>query len=255
LLVAPNQDDDVQPGGLRSLTFAEALEIARGLGRLTTGSSGMDGLLDGGYEEGKITEVFGASNSGKTQLAMQATVMAASCGWKSVYVDTESTFRPERIVQIAESRGLDAKAALESVFSLRARDVEAQSRVLKRMVDDPRVSSAKLVVVDTVTKNFSLEFPDREKVGKRQGALGAYLNRIAIDAYLHRRVVILTNRVASVTKNGTSRDINVGGLTLGRFVSKSVRLTREGGYVSASVESPRGAGQPIRCQLSERGVE
>jgi DNA repair protein RadA len=253
VLVASNQDD--QLNRLRSFTFAEALEIARSLGKLTSGSSGMDGLLGGGYEEGKITVVFGPSNSGKTQLAIQATVMAASRGWRSVYVDSESTFRPERVVQMAESRGLDAKAALESVFSIRARDVEAQSRVLKRMVDDPRVSSAKLVVVDTVTKNFSLEFPDRERVGRRQGALGVYLNRIAIDAYLHRRVVLLTNRVASVTKNGVSQDVNVGGLTLGRFVSKSVRLRREGVYVYANAEPPLSAGLPIRCQLSEKGFE
>jgi len=115
LLVDPDQSE-APPSGLKSLTFAEALEISRGLGKLSTGSSGLDRLLGGGYEEGKITEVFGASNSGKTQLAIQATVMAAAIGWRSVYVDTESTFRPERVVQIAKSRGLDARAALESVF-------------------------------------------------------------------------------------------------------------------------------------------
>lgn len=247
-------EGDAPEGSLRSLTFAEALEVARSLGTLATGSVGLDGLLGGGYGEGKITEVFGASNSGKTQLAMQATVMAASRGWKSVYVDTESTFRPERVAQIAESRGLDPKAALESVFSLRAGDVDAQTHVLRRMADDPRVSSAKLVVVDTVTKNFTLEFPGRERTGRRQGALGAYLNRIAIDAYLHRRVVLLTNRVASITVRGASRDINVGGLTLGRFVSKSLRLWREGGYVLVELESPQGAGR-ARCRLSERGID
>ncbi|MDA4133475.1 MAG: DNA repair and recombination protein RadA, partial [Thaumarchaeota archaeon] len=100
---------------LKSLTFVEALETARRLGKLGTGSAGLDELLGGGYEEGKITEVFGASNSGKTQLAIQATVMAAAQGWKSVYVDTESTFRPERLAQMAESRDLESKAALESV--------------------------------------------------------------------------------------------------------------------------------------------
>jgi DNA repair protein RadA len=241
--------------GLKSLSFAEAVKVARSLGRLSTGSSRLDGLIDGGYEEGKITEVFGPSNSGKTQLAIQACVMAAARGWKSVYVDTESTFRPERLVQMAESRGMDTKTALESVFSLRARDVEAQARVLKRMVDDPRVSPAKLVVVDTVTKNFSLEFPGRERTGRRQGALGSYLNRIAIDAYLHRRVVLLTNRVASITRDGISQDVNVGGLTVGRFVSKSIRLEREGGFVRASLESPTTAARPIACKLSERGFE
>jgi DNA repair protein RadA len=247
--------DEASGSGLKSLTFAEALEVARSLGRLGTGSEGLDALLVGGYEEGKITEVFGASNSGKTQLAIQATVMASARGWKSVYVDTESTFRPERVVQMAESRGIDAKSALDSVYSLRARDVDAQAQVLERMADDPRVSSAKLVVVDTVTKNFTLEFPGRERTGRRQGALGAYLNRVAVDAYLHRRVVLLTNRVASITVGGMSQDVNVGGLTLGRFVSRSIRLRREGGYVAASLEHPRSGAAPAKCRLSERGVE
>lgn len=248
-------EDEARKNELKSLSFAEALDVAKSLGRLSTGSAGLDELLDGGYEEGKITEVFGASNSGKTQLAIQATVMASARGWKSVYVDTESTFRPERVVQMAESRGMEAKSALESVFSIRARDVDAQSHVLGRMADDPRVSSAKLVVVDTVTKNFTLEFPGRERTGRRQGALGVYLNRIAIDAYFHRRVVLLTNRVASISVGGISKDVNVGGLTLGRFLSKSVRLRREGGYVSASLEHPRAAGPPTKCRISEKGVE
>ena len=249
------EENDASRNGLRSFTFAEALEVAESLGKLPTGSAALDGLLGGGYEEGKITEVFGASNSGKTQLAIQATVMAAARGWRSVYVDSESTFRPERVVQMAESRGIEAKAALEMVYCLRARDVDAQSRVLGRMADDPRVASAKLVVVDTVTKNFTLEFPGRERTGRRQGALGAYLNRVALDAYIHRRAVLLTNRVASITVDGMSRDVNVGGLTLGRFVSKSIRLRREGSYVYASVESPRGTGQQVKCQISEKGFE
>lgn len=253
--MAPGQQGEVDKNRLKSLTVSEALEIARSLGKLSTGSQALDAPLEGGYEEGKITEVFGPSNSGKTQLAIQATVMAAARGWKSVYVDTESTFRPERVAQMAESRGLDAKAALDCVFSVRTRDVEAQSRALKGMVEDPRVSSAKLLVVDTVTKNFSLEFPGRERTGRRQGALGSYLNRMAIDGYLHRRAVLLTNRVVSVTRNGASQDVSVGGLTVERFVSKSIRLRRDGRFVYANVESRPNAGQTIKCQLSEKGFE
>lgn len=249
------EEGKAPPSGLRSFTFEKALEYGKTLGTLGTGSPSIDALLGGGYGEGKITELHGPSNSGKTQLAIQATVVAAARGWTSVYVDTEATFRPERLAQIAESRGLDPRAALDRVFSVRARDVEAQVRVVSRMAEDPRVSPARLVVVDTVTKNFSLEFPGNERVGRRQGALAAYLNRVAIDAYLRRRVVILTNRVASVTRDGVSVDVGVGGLTLGRFLSKSVRLRRDGGFVFAELDPAEGQSRPARATVSVRGVE
>jgi len=244
-----------EPSGVKRLTIGEAFAVAKGLGTLGTGSTALDGLLGGGYAEGRITEVFGPSSSGKSQLAMQATVMAAAKGWRSVYVDTEATFRPERVAQIAEVRGLDPKATLDSVFFVRVREVGAQTRAMERMADDERVRSAKLLVVDTVTKNFSLAFPDKELVGRRQGALGAYLNRMAVDAYLNRRVVLLTNRVASVTRDGVTRDVSLGGLTLRKFARAAVRLSRDGGAVLASLEFPPGAGPPTRCRLSERGFE
>ncbi len=240
--------------GLSEVSMAAAREIIRSLTKLSTGSDTLDSLLGGGLEEARITEVFGASNSGKTQLAIQATVMAAARGWRSVYVDTEATFRPERLEQIARAREIDAATALGSVYAVRAQDVEAQTRALGRMAGDERVASAKLVVVDTVTKNFTLEFPGREKTGRRQGALGAYLNRMALDAYLHRRVVLLTNRVASVPDDGASREVDVGGLTLRKFVRKSLRLRREGGKVMANLEMPT-TSPPAACRISERGVE
>ncbi len=240
---------------LLSISLGRTIDLARRANLLNSGSAGLDSLLGGGYKEGTITEVFGASNTGKTQLAFQAAVMASTRGWKSVFVDTESTFRPERIEDIATARGLDAKAALESIFAVRARDVEDQVQVLARMSSDPRVSSAKLIVVDTVTKNFSLEFPDRERMGKRQSALGVYLNGVARDAFLHRRVVILTNRVASVTRDGETLDVNLGGLTLQRFVGKSVRLQRRGSSVYASLVDGREQEGPVALRISERGFD
>ena len=260
LLVAPDTPDGIgrrnaRNGDLLSVSVSSAIALSRQANLLSSGSAGLDSILGGGYEEGKITEAFGASNTGKTQLAFQAAVMASARGWKSVFVDTESTFRPERIEDIARARGLDAKAALESVFAVRARDVQDQVQVLARMGNDSRVSSAKLVVVDTVSKNFSLEFPDRERVGKRQSALGVYLNGVARDAFLHRRTVILTNRVASVTRDGETRDINLGGLTLQRFVSKSVRMERRGSTVYASLVGAPDEGKQVALRILERGFD
>jgi len=241
--------------GLSSLSFPKALEVARALGKLSTGSAALDDLLEGGYEQGRISEVFGASNTGKTQLAMQAAVLAAGRGWNSLYVDTESTFRPERVEEMARARGIDASAALERIFWVRARDVESQIEVTMSMSENERVLSAKLVVVDTVTKNFSLEFPGRERTGRRQGALGAYLDGIALDAYYNKRVVLLTNRVAAIPREGQSQEVDLGGLTLRKFVSKSIRLTRQGSFVHASIDSAGRSQKAIKCQISKRGFD
>lgn len=241
--------------GLSRLDFGRAAEVSRSLGTLTTGSSALDRILGGGFQEGKLSEVFGPSNSGKTQLAMQAAVMAAGRGWSSLYVDTESTFRPERVQEIAQSRGIDPSLALNLVYWVRAKDVQAQVEVLASMREDRRVKASKLVVVDTLTKNFSLEFPGRERTGRRQGALGAYLQGMALDAYLRRRVVLLTNRVASIPGDGRSQVVDLGGLTLRKFVSRSLRLTREGGRIEARVEYPATPVSTARCVLSARGLD
>ncbi len=126
---------------------------------------------------------------------------------------------------------------------------------MRTMRDDPKVGSARLVVVDTITKNFSLEFPGRERTGRRQGELGAYLNSIALDAYRRMRFVLLTNRVASVPGEGKSQEVDLGGLTLRKFVSKSLRLTRMGAHVNASVEYPPNSEKPVLCRISERGFD
>jgi DNA repair protein RadA len=241
-------------GVLTRIRFQSALDASRALGKLASGSSTIDDLLQGGYEVGKVTEIFGASNSGKTQLAIQAAVMAAARGWGSVFVDTESTFRPERVEQMADERGLQPQQVLDLIYCVRARNVNGQVGVLARMRDDPRVSPARLVVVDTVTKNFTLEFPGREKTSRRQGALGAYLNRMARDAFVNGRVVLLTNRVASVPREGHSQEVDIGGLTLRRFVSRSIRLVRRGQGVYANVE-PGGRPNPTRATISSRGFD
>jgi len=142
-----------EPEGIfHTFTLSEVLRISKGRKRLASGSQGIDSLLGGGYPEGEITEVFGESNTGKTQLAMQATVRAAAEGWRSVYIDTESKFRPERVRRMAEAVGLDGGDVLERVFCVEARNVREQMRAISKIGENPKVREAKLLVVDTLTK-------------------------------------------------------------------------------------------------------
>ena len=159
--------------------------------------------------------------SGKTQLAFQAAVMVASRGGEVAYIDTEGTFRPERIAKMAASRALEAEAVLSRIFCRRAASVEEQMESVSRMNEDRRLKGCKMVVVDTVGKNFALEYGGEERMMERQSRLSVYLNRIARDAFINDRAVLLTSRVASIGPGAISKEVDLGGSTLRRFVTIS----------------------------------
>ena len=188
----------------------------------STGSVSIDKLLGGGYRAGTLTEVFGRSNSGKTQLAMQAILVAARDGMKSLYIDTEGAFRPERVEEIARTRGWELDGVLEKMVYARCDSSSEQMETVRKMGSRPATAESKLVIIDTLTRNFSLDLPGRGNLSSRQGALDVHLSEIARDAYLNGRAYVLTNRVTF----GATRDVGIGGRTVAQLVSMSVLLER-----------------------------
>ena len=86
----------------------KALLLRKNLTYLITGSEQLDTLLQGGIESGNITELFGEFRTGKTQLCHMLAVMCqlptnlGGAEGKCLYIDTEGTFRPERLLAVAE---------------------------------------------------------------------------------------------------------------------------------------------------------
>ena len=115
---------------MMDLGFQDGLEFAekrKEVFNITTGSKELDRLLGGkGLETKAITEVFGAYGSGKTQIGLSLAVTVQTpleqggAEGKAVFIDTEGTFRPERIKQIAEARGLNAESVLKNILVARA---------------------------------------------------------------------------------------------------------------------------------------
>lgn len=111
--------------------------LNRQLVQLSTGATELDKLLEGGIETGSITEVFGEFRTGKTQLCHTLCVtcqMPCDNGGgegKALYIDTEGSFRPQRLQAIAERFGLDPAVALENVAYARAQNSEHQMELLK----------------------------------------------------------------------------------------------------------------------------
>ena len=213
-----------------------------------TGSPGIDGLLGGGCRAGRLTEVFGRSNSGKSQLAMQAALVAARGGAKSLYIDTEGAFRPERLEEIARARGWDIGGVLERIVYVRCDSSSEQMEAIRKMATRPTTASCRLVIVDTLTRNFSVELPGRSNLSSRQAALNIHLSEMARDAYMNARAYLLTNRVTF----GATRDVGIGGRTVEQLVHASVMLERETAGVKVTLIS---TGESVTVGLGAAGVD
>ena len=217
--------------------------------RLSSGSVRLDSLLGGGYAPGMLVELFGRSNSGKSQAAMQAVAVAAMGGQSAVYIDSEGAFRPERVKSIAAARGSREEELLDRIVYVRVRTAAAQMDAVRALAGRHETAGCRLVVVDTLTRNFTLDYPGGTNLARRQGALDVHLSEMARDAVLHCRSYLLTNRVTF----GSSGDTSIGGSTLGQLVHASIQLAKQRETVTVTMTGPKPV--VVESRLSERGLE
>ena len=167
--------------------------------RLKTGSKAFDALLGGGLETGAIVECFGEFGSGKTQLghALTVNVQSVDKDAVAVYVDTENTFRPERIIQLARGAGLDEEQVLKNIKVARAYNSDHQMLLAEKIEDliKKQGLNVKLVVIDSLTAHFRAEFIGRGTLADRQQKLNKHMHILLKLADTHNLCVYVTNQV------------------------------------------------------------
>ncbi|MDP1695429.1 MAG: DNA repair and recombination protein RadA [archaeon] len=192
--------------GMLNLGFMDASEFAKkreNIFYITTGSSNLNNLLGGkGVETGALTEAYGAYGSGKTQLALSLAVTVqlpkeqGGAGGKAVYIDTEGTFRPERIRQIAEGMGADANKVLKNVLVARAFNSDHQILLMDRIAEMIKEGEPiRLVIIDSLTAHFRAEYAGRGQLADRQQKLNRYLHNLIRMSEQHNLAVYVTNQV------------------------------------------------------------
>ena len=192
-------------------TAKQVLERRRNLAKITTGSATLDTLFGGGIETGAVTELYGEFRTGKTQLAHQLCVtcqLPVEKGGlrdgddypKVVYVDSEGTFRPERIVSMASrwSDDLDVDIILENILHGRAHNSDHQMVLVEKMLKDYLpTENVKLLVVDSLISHFRAEYVGRGTLATRQQKLNQHIHTILRAAEVGNLAVIVTNQVQS----------------------------------------------------------
>jgi len=232
---------------------------------ITTGSEALNELLGGkGVESGSITEAYGAFGSGKTQLALSLAVNTqlpkekGGVNGKAVYIDTESTFRPERIKQIAEALGASPEKVLKNILVARAFNSDHQILLMDKineMIKDGE--PIKLVIIDSLTTHFRAEFAGRGQLADRQQKLNRYLHNLQKLSDQHNIAIFVTNQVmANPAVMFGDPTTAIGGHILGHASTYRLYLRRgkAGSRVAKLIDSPNLPENECQFWLTEAGV-
>ena len=247
----------------------EYLKKRESIGRISTGSKSLDKLLGGGIETQAITEVFGEFGSGKTQLAHTLAVMVqlppeeGGLHGSVIWIDTENTFRPERIREIARNRGLDPDEVLKHIYVARAFNSNHQMLLVQQAEDKIKEllntdRPVKLLVVDSLTSHFRSEYIGRGALAERQQKLAKHLADLHRLANLYEIAVFVTNQVQARPDaffGDPTRPI--GGHILAHSATLRVYLRKgKGGKrVARLIDAPHLPEGEAVFRITEKGIE
>eukprot|EP00808_Paulinella_micropora_P020302 g45437.t1 len=185
------------------ITASALVERRKNIFHITTGSSCLDEMLEGGFESMSITEIFGEARSGKSQLVMTLCVTSqlpkshGGGNGKVIYIDTENTFRGERVAAMARRFGVDPEVVLQNIVYARAYTHEHQMELVKEAAAQMLDEHFALLIIDSATGLFRSDFIGRGMLADRQQKLGQLMARLQKISEEFNVAVVVTNQVVS----------------------------------------------------------
>jgi len=200
--------DKIQAEGVKlvptGFTTATEMHLKRSqIIQVTTGSKEFDKLLNGGIETGSITELFGEFRTGKSQLCHQLAVTCqlpidnGGAEGKCLYIDTEGTFRPERLLAVAARYGLEGSDVLDNVAYARAYNSDHQMTLLTQASAMMSESRYAMLIIDSATACYRTDYSGRGELSARQMHLARFLRHLLRLADEFGVAVVVTNQVVA----------------------------------------------------------
>ncbi|MEM3078003.1 MAG: DNA repair and recombination protein RadA [Nitrososphaerales archaeon] len=246
--------------------FVSATELYKkrqAIDRISTGSKNLDDLLGGGIETQAVTEFYGEYGSGKTQvchtLCVKVQMPKGQGGLNSgaIYVDTENTFRPERIAEIAENYDLEPEDILSKIIVAKAYNSAHQELIVRevgRLVEKEKI---KLLVVDSAVAHYRAEFLGRGTLAERQQRLNRFMHNLLRIAEVHNLAVVVTNQVQAapdVFFGDPSRP--TGGHVVAHTSTYRIYLRKAGkNRIARMMDSPYHPEREAVFILDEKGID
>ncbi|NOJ29769.1 MAG: DNA repair and recombination protein RadA [Nitrososphaeraceae archaeon] len=245
------------------ITADAALQKRKAMLRCATGSTALDDLLLGGIETQAVTEFYGEFGSGKSQICHTLCAIARqpveNGGLNSgvIYIDTEGTFRPERVEQIARARELDPSEILKSVAVCKVYNSSHLELIVKdlgRYIDDFK---AKIVIIDSIISLHRAEFAGRGTLADRQQRLNGMLHKLIRLAEIYNIAVIITNQVQSSPDTFFGDPTKAaGGNVIGHASTYRIYLRKSGeNRIAKMMDSPYHPYSDTRFTITEKGTD
>lgn len=217
--------------------------------KISTGSRCLDNLLEGGVETGTVTQIFGASGTGKTSICLMIANSAVNQGYKVAYIDTEG-LSPERVNQIF------VRENLKGIYIYDVVDFKQQSVAIKELAKlCKNEKDLKVVVVDSFTFLYRSELENYEKQVKAKRELIAQLTFLLGLARKFDLAVIITNQMFTDVKTGEERPL--GGPSIDHISKVILGLERVGDRRRAILIKHRSKPEGESCEfkITDRGIE
>jgi len=217
--------------------------------KISTGSSVIDWLLEGGYEKDVITTIYGPAGSGKSNMCMVC--LARNTDKKIIFIDTEGSFSVARLKQLTE----EYENVLKNVLVLKPTNFDEQKKVfekLKTLVSN----KIGLIIVDSVAMLYRLETGKTKDIFKVNRALGAQLADLIQIARKFKIPILVTNQVYSDFED--KNKINMVGGDILKYTSKClIELKKEGNFKKAILRKHRSLpdGKEVLFKIVDSGIE
>jgi DNA repair protein RadA len=245
------------------INAADLLVKRKAIDRVSTGSKNLDDLLGGGIETWAMTEFYGEFGAGKSQICHTLCVMAqfpkgeGGVDGGSVYIDTEGTFRPERIAEIAEARGAKAEDILSRITVARAYNSAHQELIVKDLGKVIEQNKVKLVILDSAVAHYRAEFLGRGTLAERQQRLNKFMHQLLRTAEIYNVAVVVTNQVQSAPDSFFGDPTRpTGGNVVAHTSTYRIYLRKAAkNRIARMVDSPYHAERDAVFMLDEKGID
>jgi DNA repair protein RadA len=246
------------------VTAEELWKKRQSMIRCSTGSKNLDMILGGGIETQAMTEFAGEYGVGKTQICLMLCVMAQLPSEKGgldgnvLFLDTEGTFIPERVFEIATAMGLEPHETLKNIFLARAYNSSHQSLLTDNLFKFCPENNIKLVVVDSMIGHLRGEYLGRENLSERQQKLNDLLHKLLRLTEAFNLAVVITNQVhTNPAQFFGDPNKPTGGHVMAHASTHRIYLRRgkQGSRLAKVIDSPYLPEHSARFKITEKGIE